>query len=926
MDDTDLSEGTEIMEKERFDFEQYSQELKTVFAEHADEIAISCLQKNHKILKISFGVLLRWIEDFKIMKEKLGLRDGDRVLVLADGTLDAFVTFLVVSVNHLTAVMADAAIPDGELLPLIEHCRVSAIFADGKNSEKMLETQQAPVLMTYGLRSCGRLLSEGSGSADRGEPTPDAVAILFSSGTTAKRKSVELNYASIMITHRKIRSKGVLRQRKPGRPMLEVFPMSHVSGLYSAYTLLNEGMNIAMVEALSSDTILEAFKNFKPMAFGMVPKVNDLFIGKFEDELKKKHLYGAYSFLSRKSRAAIKRSGSLAPAVSIMKPFRSLLYNDNFSCLFSGGASGTFHTHEAVQNMGIAYLDLYASTECGVYIASTDPADTNGEGSVGNILNDPYTETIINKPDADGIGEIYVRTDQIMNGYYRDPEKTADSFDGEYFKTGDLGRIDADGYLYITGRIKESIVMPNGAKVAPADLENLLAPVMGDEINYAVAGVPSPEDGADRIHLFIEKGRMTADEQQKLREEILSFQYKAMNQYRISEIHFMDEIPVTSIGKPKRYLLKEYALRVKEQPADQQVTETGAAVGPEAGPVPGAEAGASPEQGSGAATKVASTAAAENTALDPAEVEEKVFRIVKEVSKYEKELTGLEDFKDDLGMDSLSVMEMCTMIESEFSVSVGAYISVIPNAREMTDYILDPIFQGLVATEGNKKKKFDAYKFPVKRSPVHRALFDYFRRWSRRSLDFRVEGLENIEAGKQYIFCPNHQTHFDGLFVWSAMGRKCPPIDRFGCMAKAEHLDNPVTSLMMKTLGGIPVDRSGNIIESTQRAINYIKEGNSFLIHPEGTRTRDGKLGPFKDGAAKMALDTGMTIIPVAIDGGYEIWSYDRTLPQTRDKATGKKRVLKITFCPEVQTIGRQEEEITAEVRESIRSRLSTEA
>ena len=128
---------------------------------------------------------------------------------------------------------------------------------------------------------------------------------------------------------------------------------------------------------------------------------------------------------------------------------------------------------------------------------------------------------------------------------------------------------------------------------------------------------------------------------------------------------------------------------------------------------------------------------------------------------------------------------------------------------------------------------------------------------------------------------------------------------------------------MMRVLGGIPVNRSGNIIDSTQRSINFIKEGNSFLLHPEGTRTRNGELGPFKEGAAKIALETGLTIIPVAISGGYEIWPYDRTLPQTKDPATGKKRRLTITFCPEVRTVGRQEEEITQEIREKVLRRLN---
>ena len=210
------------MEKGYPGFEEYSRGLKTAFRKHFGQIAISCLMKNHSVWKISFGVLLRYIQDFRKMKKRLGLRDGDRVLVLADTTVDAFVTFLVLSANHLTAVMADAAIPDEELLPLIEHCQVSAIYADMKNSEKMLNTQNAPILLTYGLKSCGRLLSGARGPVDKGNPTPDSVAILFSSGTTARRKCVELSHTSILITHRKIKEKGVLHSHIPGRPMLSV--------------------------------------------------------------------------------------------------------------------------------------------------------------------------------------------------------------------------------------------------------------------------------------------------------------------------------------------------------------------------------------------------------------------------------------------------------------------------------------------------------------------------------------------------------------------------------------------------------------------------------------------------------------------------------------------------------------------------------
>lgn len=178
---------------------------------------------------------------------------------------------------------------------------------------------------------------------------------------------------------------------------------------------------------------------------------------------------------------------------------------------------------------------------------------------------------------------------------------------------------------------------------------------------------------------------MIPGDSEDLRENIPEFQHKAMNQYRIAGIHFIDEIPVTSIGKPKRYLVREYVLSGAETAAaaEEKMKEEPA-----------------PAENSPALSRNAGRGT-----LNPAEVEKEVFRIVKNISKYEREITGLEDFRNDLGMDSLSIMEMCTEIESLYSVSVGAFITAIPNARELTDYILDPIFEGLPPPAETRPKR-----------------------------------------------------------------------------------------------------------------------------------------------------------------------------------------------------------------------------
>ena len=219
---------------------------------------------------------------------------------------------------------------------------------------------------------------------------------------------------------------------------------------------------------------------------------------------------------------------------------------------------------------------------------------------------------------------------------------------------------------------------------------------------------------------------------------------------------------------------------------------------------------------------------------------------------------------------------------------------------------------------GGMSGTLDVSRFPVARRWYHRALFSCLKSVCRRRLDLRAEGLENIETGKRYLYCPNHQTFFDGFFVWAALGDKCPKLDNIGGMAKAEHLDHRLTTFLMKMMGSIPVDRTGDTGGAIQRSIDFIKEGHNFMIHPEGTRTKTGELGPFKKGAAHIALAAG---VPVAISGGFEIWPYNRKRPQTRDE-NGRKQVLTVAFCPEVQTLGRSAEEITQEVRDKIERRL----
>ena len=125
-----------------------------------------------------------------------------------------------------------------------------------------------------------------------------------------------------------------------------------------------------------------------------------------------------------------------------------------------------------MQDIGITVINGYGITECSPAV-TCNRVNNFKPGSVGLPL--PCNEIKIHDPDDEGVGEIYVRGANVMVGYYNDPEATAAAFDGDWFRTGDFGRIDEDGFLFFVGRKKNLIVLSNGKNVSPEELEDRLS-------------------------------------------------------------------------------------------------------------------------------------------------------------------------------------------------------------------------------------------------------------------------------------------------------------------------------------------------------------------------------------------------------------------------------------------------------------------
>ena len=289
-----------------------------------------------------------------------------------------------------------------------------------------------------------------------------------------------------------------------------------------------------------------------------------------------------------------------------------------------------------------------------------------------------------------------------------------------------------------------------------------------------------------------------------------------------------------------------------------------------------------------------------------------VLQIISSIANREaaQSVTPDSRLKHDLGFDSLTTLEMCVEIESALKVSIEDKIGSLKTVGDIISLI-----ENNVISDSDVEYNIDDY--PLPKTKKHIKQLKHFMRLSRFTWYFKVSGLSNLPTDGKYILCPNHQSHFDSLWVWTAIGKKRGvDLNKICCLAKQEHLKSNSTRFMLTLLGGIPVDRSGNTVPAMKRALECIQDGYTMLIHPEGTRTKDGKIHEFKGGAAKLALDAGVPLIPVRIEGAWNIFPPHRKTP--RIFGLKGSYSLTITFGKPITPNNRTVEDLTSQLQTEV--------
>ena len=468
---------------------------------YSDNIAFTTKIKNSgnvEYINHTYSDLLEDINSFGTALYRHGLQNK-RVAIVGHNSYEWAVAHLSNLLGGIVSVPLDKGLQLGELESSLIRSRVQAIVFDEKLKDVIKEikrnnktsikyyicTSKIPdFLYFYDLLSNGRDDIE-KGYLEYVNHKVDSYKmsiLLFTSGTTSKSKAVMLNQYGIATNMYDMQ---LVESFYDDDVNIAFLPYHHIFGSTGMLVMLASGVKTVFPDGLKY--IQKNLVEYKVSVFVGVPVLIDKMHSTIIKELERQGKTKLINFMIKFSNALMKLHIDIRRI--LFKPLINAL-GGNMRFIISGGAPLDKKVAKWFNDIGIHLVQGYGLTETSPVISAEDDTFIR-YGSVGKIMKS--VEVKIEDKDANGIGEIVVKGPNVMLGYYNEPELTKEVLENGWFHTGDLGYIDADGFLFITGRKKNLIVLKNGKKVFPEELEILINRLDGVEESF-VYGLPDKED------------------------------------------------------------------------------------------------------------------------------------------------------------------------------------------------------------------------------------------------------------------------------------------------------------------------------------------------------------------------------------------------------------------------------------------------
>ena len=827
-----------------------------MFLEKTERLALVDFENNH----INYIDLVNNIKYYS--DNFINLEENKFGLIIMENRPEWIYSFFTIWDKNSAAIAIDAQSSPKEILYVLEDSNPDIIMCSNETEKNILEA-----ISNYNFKGNIKVLNVDNFKIDnekmkkiansefelRNPEGNQIAAMLYTSGTTGSPKGVMLTYNNLMTEMEGIYEKGIFDHRDQ---ILALLPFHHVLPLTATVLLmLRYQTSIVFVKKIASKEIFEALEKNRVTALIGVPRVFKLFYDGIKQQIDAK-------FITRTIFKIMSKSKSIPLKRKVFSKVHKK-FGGHLDFIVAGGAKLDPEIARFYETLGIYSLEGYGLTETSPVIA----VNSKKERKIGTIGKKLYNVDVKIENE-----ELWVKGPIVMKGYYNKPEKTAEVMteDG-WFKTGDLAKIDEEGYITIIGRRNSMIVLSNGKNIDPETLENRLI-AKSDKL-IKEAGIFNHQNKLAAIiipDLLECRKRNINNVKTYIKNIVEDYNLSAHNYEKVLDYKvFEEELPKTRVGKLRRFMLPNLY--------EQNVVKK---------------------------AKVA-------------EPDNEVYKILKE---YVKKAKGIEpqpeeNLELEIGMDSLDIVEFFAYIENNFGLQLDEEkFAEMPNLKLLSEYINEKAVK-IENNEINWKQIIEEAK-PIK---------DDKNRWITKFLKvfldviikvyFRIQrnGREKLDP-KPKIYVSNHQSFIDPLILGSLLPKSILYNTIF--LAIDWYFKKFPLKLLVSNGNVILIDINKNIRKSVEEIVGYLKSGKNVLIFPEGARTKDGKVAEFKKVFAIISKELGIDVQCLGIKGGFEAYSRYMKFP--------KPKKIKVAVLDTIKPEGSYEE-IAEKAKEIITKYVESE-
>ncbi len=452
--------------------------LETINKKYGNKTALRIKNDDGSFREISYVKLGRRVVSISSVLINLGIEKGDRVAILSENRPEWAAAYFGIMSCGGTILPVDVKLTDAEISFILSDSQAKCIFVSGKYLDTIdrlrggLPRLKDVILLDNSPRpdiiQLNKLRPHRGKERGRQIYPEDTAIIVYTSGTTGISKGVEITCKSLLF--QALRFSEILRC-SPKERLLSVLPLNHMLEITGGLVApLYAGSCVTYCDTLKTNTLLPLMKETGITAMIAVPLVLKLLHSGIMKKVARLHpfkqkIFGALLAVSTYLLKFNIRAGRLF-FPSVHKEFGRRLHT-----FISGGAPLSADVEIGLNALGFRILQGYGLTETAPVISVNTYSD-NKFGSVGKPMPGVEVKILKERP-SDTEGEILTRGPHVMKGYFRNPGKTAEVLKDGWFYTGDLGYIDEDGFLFISGRKKNLIILGGGKKVFPEEVEEV---------------------------------------------------------------------------------------------------------------------------------------------------------------------------------------------------------------------------------------------------------------------------------------------------------------------------------------------------------------------------------------------------------------------------------------------------------------------